>query len=71
MITADHGCDPGTESTDHSREYTPLLIYGKKIKSNINIGTRATFADIGSSILDYFGLDNSLDGESFLNKVVM
>lgn len=71
LITADHGCDPGTESTDHSREYTPLLIYGKKIKSNINIGTRATFADIGSSILDYFGLDNSLDGESFLNKVVM
>ena len=71
MITADHGCDPGTESTDHSREYTPLLVYGKNIKKGVNIGTRSSFADIGRSILDYFGLENNIDGESFLDKVVM
>ncbi len=70
MITADHGCDPMSESTDHSREYTPLLVYGKDIKEGVNIGTRSTFADIGSSILDYFKLENNLDGKSFLNKVV-
>lgn len=69
MITADHGCDPGTESTDHSREYVPLLIYGNSIKSGINIGTRSTFADIGSSVLDYFGLNGNLDGTSFLEMV--
>ena len=71
MITADHGCDPGTESTDHSREYTPLLVYGKNIKKGVNIGTRSSFADIGRSILDYFGLENNIDGESFFDKVVM
>jgi len=42
VITADHGCDPSTESTDHSREYVPLLVYGKKFKSNVNLGTRST-----------------------------
>ena len=53
MITADHGCDPGyTVSTDHSREYTPFLMYGKKIKPQ-NLGTRETFADIAATVLDY------------------
>lgn len=70
MITADHGCDPGTESTDHSREYVPLLVYGNKIKEGINLGTRRTFADIGSSILDYFNLEDKLDGESFLDEII-
>ena len=51
MITADHGCDPGyTSSTDHSREYTPFIMYGKKIKP-MNLGTRETFADIGATVL--------------------
>jgi phosphopentomutase len=69
MITADHGCDPLTESTDHSREYTPLLIYGKNIKS-INLGTRASFADISATVLDYFGLDQKdTKGTSFLGEV--
>lgn len=69
MITADHGCDPGDVSTDHSREYTPLLVYGKIIKSGVNLGTRETFSDIGATILDYFGIEKKIKGSSFLNEV--
>lgn len=69
MITADHGCDPSTESTDHSREYTPLLVYGKSIKS-VNLGTRKTFADIGKTIADIFGIDSKIDGESFKDEII-
>ena len=69
MITADHGCDPVTPSTDHSREYIPLVVYGKKLKQGVNLGTRDSFADIGATILDYFGLDISIDGKSFLNEI--
>ncbi|MEG1781602.1 MAG: phosphopentomutase, partial [Clostridium sp.] len=53
MITADHGCDPSTPSTDHSREYVPYVIAGKHIKPGVNLGTRGTFADIAATILDY------------------
>lgn len=69
MITADHGCDPLTESTDHSREHVPLLVYGKKIKAT-NLGTRATFADIGKTIADLFGIDARIKGESFKNLIL-
>lgn len=69
MITADHGCDPATESTDHSREYTPLLMYGKNIKAGCNLGTRGTFADIGATIIEYLGINGQLDGKSMLDKV--
>lgn len=69
IITADHGCDPSTESTDHSREYVPLLVYGKKLKSDVNLGTRNSFADIASTIAEYFGLKDSLNGESFLGLI--
>ena len=56
MMTADHGCDPGYKATtDHTREYTPFLMYGRKIKP-VNLGTRETFADIGATVLDYFGI---------------
>ena len=66
MITADHGCDPGyTVSTDHSREYTPFLMYVKKIKPQ-NLGTRETFADIAATVLDYFDLEKPFDGTSML-----
>ncbi len=68
MITADHGCDPSTPSTDHSREYTPLLIYGQNLK-NINLGTRASFSDIGKTILDMFELENCIAGKSFLSEI--
>ena len=70
MITADHGCDPVTPSTDHSREYIPLVVYGKKLKTGVNLGTRNSFADIGATILDYFGLDVTIDGDSFLKEIV-
>ena len=66
MITADHGCDPGyTVSTDHSREYTPYLIYGKKLEAK-NIGTRTTFSDIAATVLNYFGIKGDIAGESVL-----
>lgn len=68
MITADHGCDPGTPSTDHSREYTPFLMYGKKIAAGSDLGTRKTFADIGATVLDYFGISAKTDGESLLES---
>ena len=66
MLTADHGCDPGyTISTDHSREHTPFLMYGAKIEPK-NMGTRDTFADIGASVLDYFGIKPEFAGTSML-----
>lgn len=66
MITADHGCDPGyTCSTDHSREHTPFIIYGKKLPSK-NLGTRDTFADIGATVLDYLGVKGNIAGETVL-----
>lgn len=69
IITADHGCDPGTPSTDHSREYTPMLIYGEGIKQGVSIGTRKTFADIAATVLELFGIQGEIAGESFLNQV--
>ncbi|MGG7059685.1 phosphopentomutase [Clostridium nigeriense] len=69
MLTADHGCDPTTESTDHSREYIPLLVYGNKINP-VNIGTRESFTDISKTILDYFNIENSIDGKSFLSNIL-
>lgn len=66
MITADHGCDPGyTVSTDHSREHTPFLMYGSCVKPG-NLGTRDTFADIGATVLDYFGIKARFQGTSML-----
>jgi phosphopentomutase len=71
IITADHGCDPGTASTDHSREYTPMIAYGKQLKQGVNLGTRASFADIGATVLEWFGLPtDSIYGESFLKEIL-
>jgi len=62
MITADHGCDPGyTVSTDHSREYTPFLMYGTSVNP-VNLGTRETFADIGATVLKYLGVPGEVAG---------
>ena len=70
LITADHGCDPSTPSTDHSREYTPMLVCGKKIKSGVDLGTRASFSDISATVLDYFGVAREgTAGESFLELI--
>lgn len=65
IITADHGCDPTTESTDHSREYVPVLVYGKNLKENVDLGTRNGFCDIGKTVLDLLNIENDLVGESF------
>lgn len=69
LITADHGCDPTTASTDHSREYIPLLVYGKKVKPGSTVGIRETFSDIGKTILEYLDIPNTLYGESFLKEI--
>ena len=66
MFTADHGCDPGTASTDHSREYTPFLMVGSQIPSGINFGTREGFCDIAATILQLFGLPVQCRGESMI-----
>lgn len=70
IITADHGCDPATPSTDHSREYTPMLIIGSVIKQGIDLGTRETFADIAATVLDCFDMSvDAIAGRSFLPAV--
>lgn len=70
MITADHGCDPSTPSTDHSREYTPLIVTGKNIKENVNLGTRKTFADIGKTVCELLGVSSNIAGESFAKEIL-
>ena len=70
IITADHGCDPSTPSTDHSREYTPMLIYGAGVKAGVDLGTRASFSDISATVLEYFGVpQKNTRGESFWGSV--
>lgn len=70
IITADHGCDPTTESTDHSREYIPLIFYGKNIKANNNLGILDSFASIGKTVLDIFDVENDLEGKSVKSKIL-
>lgn len=70
IITADHGCDPTTESTDHSREYVPLLVYGKQVKAGTNLGIRNSFTDVATTIADLFGLSFPV-GESFAKDILV
>lgn len=69
FITADHGCDPTTPSTDHSREYVPLLVYGSNIKQSVNLGIRATFADVAATIGEYLDLKPPANGSSFYSMI--
>lgn len=69
IINADHGCDPTTPSTDHSREYVPLLLYGKGLKENINLKTGKTFANIGQTIADIFQVPALNIGESYWSMI--
>jgi phosphopentomutase len=69
IITADHGCDPTTPSTDHSREYVPVLVYGKSIKRNISLGIRESFSDVGATIAEIFGVKGTGRGKSFLGEI--
>ena len=70
MITADHGCDPAyTATTDHTREYVPLLVLGRQVKP-VNLGTRASFADIAATITDLLGVEYSTPGRSFAKEIL-
>ena len=70
MITADHGCDPGAPGTDHTREYIPLVMYGKHVKAGTNLGTYPTFSMIGATIADIFHAELKTKGESFLPRIL-
>ena len=69
ILCADHGNDPDHSGWDHTREYVPLLVYGKQIKAGINLGTRASFADIGATIADVLKTEKTDIGESFLELI--
>jgi phosphopentomutase len=68
IFTADHGCDPTTPSTDHSREYVPLLVYGPAVKHGVNLGTRSSLSDIGQTVAENYGA-KIMAGESFLSQI--
>ena len=70
IINADHGNDPAYKGTDHTREYIPLLVYGKDIKEGINLGTRKSFADIGATVADILNVSKTKNGTSFKEEVM-
>ena len=70
VITADHGNDPTTPSTDHSREHVPLLVFGRRVKGGVDLGTRTTFADLGQTLADSFGVGPLAHGTSFLQTLI-
>jgi phosphopentomutase len=69
VVTADHGNDPTTPSTDHAREYVPLLITGARVRAGLDLGTRKTFADLGQTLADLFGIGRMSQGTSFLREL--
>jgi phosphopentomutase len=71
VVTADHGNDPSTPSTDHSREYVPILLVGPRVRSGTDLGTRATFADLGQTIADNFCVGPLAHGTTFLGDIVV
>ncbi len=70
IITADHGCDPSTPSTDHSREHVPMVAWSKKIRAGANLGTRETYAHIAATVADYLGVKAEVAGKSFLSEIL-
>ena len=70
VVTADHGNDPTTPSTDHSREYVPVLATGSRVRRGTDLGTRSTFADLGQTLADNFGVGPLAHGVSFLNEIL-
>ena len=70
IITADHGNDPTTPSTDHAREYVPLLVHGKRVKAGVDLGTRASFSDLGQTLAENFGVGAIANGTSFLREIM-
>jgi phosphopentomutase len=70
-ITADHGNDPTTPSTDHSREHVPLLLTGSRVRRGANLGTRRTFADLGQTLAANFGVGPLANGTGFLEDILV
>ena len=70
VITADHGNDPTTPSTDHSREHVPMLLYGRRVRAGVDLGTRQTFADLGQTLAENFGVGQLPHGTSFLRDIM-
>lgn len=70
IITADHGCDPSTPSTDHSREHVPMVAWSKKIKAGANLGTRDSYSHIAATVADYLGVEYRGSGKSFLSEIL-
>ena len=70
IINADHGNDPTYKGTDHTREYIPVLVYGKNIKSGVNLGIRKSFADIGATVSDILDVKLPLNGTSFKEEIM-
>jgi phosphopentomutase len=70
VITADHGNDPTTPSTDHSREHVPVLVCGPRVKAGLDLGTRASFADLGQTLAENFGVGPLANGASFLQAIM-
>ncbi|HWR24371.1 MAG TPA: phosphopentomutase, partial [Feifaniaceae bacterium] len=70
LITADHGCDPTTPSTDHTREYIPIVVTGAPVKAGADIGTRKSFSDIGATVYEYLTGEAWAAGKSFLNLIL-
>jgi phosphopentomutase len=71
VVTADHGNDPTTPSTDHAREYVPVFLAGRSVRSGVDIGTRQTFADLGQTIAEVFGVGPLSHGKSFLQAILI
>ena len=69
IITADHGCDPTDVSTDHSREYVPLLVYGRQLAHGVDLGTRDSLRDIAATLADVFDIDHDFRRESFVAAI--
>ena len=70
IITADHGCDPTLPSTDHTREYVPVLVYGSTLNKGVNLGVRSTFADLGATVAEYLNTKSMANGKSFFADIV-
>ncbi len=70
VLTADHGCDPADVSTDHTREHVPLLVRGPRVRAGLDLGVRATFADLGATLAENFGVGPVATGTSFLSEIV-
>ena len=71
ILCADHGNDPTAPGTDHTREYVPVVAYGKKLRKGVDLGIRSTFADLGATVCDLLGVPGTVFGKSFKEEIVL